>query len=84
MTGGDTETGNCWTGSVKRENVICGVAVGCVLCVCACVAVVNKIRLKVTDGLRAAEGLRPSHAARLHEASPGYYRGRFGSLVRFN
>lgn len=47
-----------------------------VFCVCAYVAVVNKIRLKVTDGLlRAAEDLRASHAARLHEASSGYCRG---------
>lgn len=44
-----------------------------VFCVCACVAIVNKIRLKVTDGLlREAEDLRASHAARLHEASSGY------------
>ena len=49
-----------------------------VFCVCACVAVVNKIRLKVTDGLlREAEDLRASHAARLHEASSGYCREGF-------
>lgn len=46
-----------------------------IVCVCACVAGVNKIRLKVTDGLlREAEDLKASHAAWLHEAPSGYCR----------
>lgn len=44
--------------------------------VCACVAGVNKIRLKVTDVSAGSRGLSTSHAARLHEASSGHCRGK--------
>jgi len=57
----------------------------CVRVVCACVAGVNKIRLKVTDvSLREAEGLSTSHAARLHEASSGHCRGKVGRSGTFD
>lgn len=44
-------------GSGNRGSVIRSVAGGCFVLVCACVAGVNKIRLKVTDGSAGSRGL---------------------------
>jgi hypothetical protein len=56
-------------GSGKRGNVIRSVAGECFVLVCACVAGVNKIRLKVTDGSAGSRGLGVGHGGRLHKAA---------------